>query len=252
MSPRFQIHTGDAVEWLGSLPSESVDLVVTDPAYESLEKHRAVGTTTRLTNDWFPIFPNSRFPAFFEQCFRVLKRDSHLYMFCDQETMFVAKPMAERAGFKFWKALVWDKQAIGMGYHYRARHEMILFFEKGKRKLADLGIPDVITSKRIRGGYPTEKPVDVSALLISQSSSEGDTVIDPFFGSGSVGEAALTSGRHFRGCDISERARAEASRRLAAFGTESRWEETRPAFQTDLFAHRGANRDAESTAKGAS
>ena len=54
--------------------------------------------------------------------------------------MFVAKPEAERAGFRFWKPLVWDKKTIGMGYHYRARYEFILFFEKGKRRLNDLGI----------------------------------------------------------------------------------------------------------------
>ena len=62
-----------------------------------------------------------------------------------QGTMFVAKPEAERAGFKFWKPLVWDKRTIGMGYHYRARCEFILFFEKGKRRLNDLGVADVLS-----------------------------------------------------------------------------------------------------------
>ena len=64
-----------------------------------------------------------------------------------------------RPGFKFWKPLIWDKCTIGMGYHYRARYECILFFEKGKRKLNDLGIADIIEVPRIRGGYPAEKPV---------------------------------------------------------------------------------------------
>ena len=113
--PTFQIGNLDAVDWLARLPSESVDLVVTDPAYESLEKHRAIGTTTRLkkskasSNDWFGIFPNRRFPDLFRELWRVLKRNSHLYVFCDQETAFVVKPIAEAAGFKFWKCLLWDK-----------------------------------------------------------------------------------------------------------------------------------------------
>ena len=81
--------------------------------------------------------------------FRVLKPDTHFYLFCDAETMFVAKPEAERAGFKFWKPLVWDKRTIGMGYHYRARYEFILFFEKGKRRLNDLGVADIIIEPRI-------------------------------------------------------------------------------------------------------
>jgi len=136
--PAFDLSCRDAVEWLQQLPSDSVDLLVTDPAYESLEKHRAIGTTTRLkhskssSNDWFGIFPNARFSDLFAEVFRVLRHNSHFYLFCDAETMFVAKPEAERAGFRFWKPLVWDKRTIGMGYHYRARYEFILFFEKGK------------------------------------------------------------------------------------------------------------------------
>ena len=68
-----------------------------------------MGTTTRLkhskasSNDWFTVFPNARFGELFDEAFRVLKRNTHLYLFCDAETMFVAKPEAERAGFKFWK-----------------------------------------------------------------------------------------------------------------------------------------------------
>ena len=148
--PSFELANLDAVRWLRDQPSESVDLLITDPAYESLEKHRAIGTTTRLkhskasSNDWFRIFPNARFGELFAEVFRVLRRDTHFYLFCDAETMFVAKPEAERAGFKFWKPLVWDKRTIGMGYHYRARYEFILFFEKGKRRLNDLGIADII------------------------------------------------------------------------------------------------------------
>lgn len=223
----FYLGQGDAIEWLGTLAAECVDLIVTDPAYESLEKHRAKGTTTRLShsksssNDWFPIFPNTRFRELFAQIYRVLKRDSHFYMFCDQETMFVAKPLAEAAGFRFWKPLVWDKKQIGMGYHFRARYEFILFFEKGKRRLNDLGQPDVIECQRIRGGYPTEKPVAVNRILIEQSTRPGDIVLDPFMGSGSAGEAALRSGRGFIGCDLLERSVSIARERLSPLGGEA-------------------------------
>lgn len=205
---RFQLSRGDAVTWLRTLPDESIDLVVTDPPYESLEKHRAIGTTTRLkhskasSNDWFEIFPNTRFKELFVEVDRVLKRNTHFYLFCDPETMFVAKPIAEEVGFKFWKQIVWDKVAIGMGYHYRARYECILFFEKGKRKLNDLGVADIITYPRIRGGYPAEKPPQVSSVLISQSTQPGELVIDPFMGSGSVGVAAAGLGRNFLGNDL--------------------------------------------------
>jgi site-specific DNA-methyltransferase (adenine-specific) len=217
---RFDVSESDAVAWLGTLRDASIDLVVTDPPYESLEKHRAVGTTTRLkrskssSNDWFRIFPNERFPDLFRQVFRVLKPNRHFYLFCDPETMFVAKPAAEAAGFRFWKPIVWDKRKIGMGYHYRSRYELILFFEKGKRKLNDLSIPDIVEHPRVHRGYPAEKPAEVSKVLVRQSTEPGEVVVDPFFGSGSVGAAALTLGRCFLGCDISEEAIRVATERL--------------------------------------
>jgi site-specific DNA-methyltransferase (adenine-specific) len=217
---QFHLTRGDAVTWLRSLRSGSVDLAITDPPYESLEKHRAVGTTTRLkhskssSNDWFHIFPNLRFPELFAEVHRVLSKDAHFYLFCDQETMFAAKPAAEAAGFKFWKPLVWDKRKIGMGYHYRSRYELILFFEKGKRKLHDLGIADVIECPRISGGYPAEKPPQVARVLIEQSSSPGQLVIDPFMGSGSTGVAATGLGRNFLGNDLSQTAFELTDQRL--------------------------------------
>ena len=144
----------------------------------------------------------------------MLKKNTHFYLFCDPETAFIAKPIGEEAGFKFWKPLVWDKRKIGMGYHYRARYEFILFFEKGKRKLTDLGIPDILEFPRVRDGYPAEKPAEVSRVLIRQSTSSGDIIADPFMGSGSALVAAVQTGRHAWGCDICQEAVVTAERRL--------------------------------------
>ena len=244
----FELSVQDAVSWLRDRPAESVDLLITDPAYESLEKHRAIGTTTRLkhskasSNDWFKVFPNSRFGELFEAAYRVLRRNTHFYLFCDAETMFIAKPEAERAGFRFWKPLVWDKRTIGMGYHYRARYEFILFFEKGKRRLNDLGIADVITVPRIHGGYPAEKPPEVSEVLISQSSKPGEVVADPFMGSGSVGIAAAKLGRQFIGNDLNPDAVRLADQRLRQFGTDRGAAEPSPTRQPDLLNVIGSRR----------
>jgi site-specific DNA-methyltransferase (adenine-specific) len=217
------LHQADAVAWLQGLPTASVDLIITDPPYESLEKHRKIGTTTRLkhskasSNNWFQIFPNDRFSDLFAELYRVLKNHRHFYLFCDPETMFIAKPIAEAAGFKFWKPLIWDKQKIGMGYHYRSRYELILFFEKGKRKLNDLAVPDVLSYPRIYNGYPTEKPAAVSSILVQQSTAAGELILDPFMGSGSVGVAALETGRWFWGNDICQEAVAITQERIGIF-----------------------------------
>ncbi len=237
----FELSERDAVDWLRDRPTESVDLLITDPAYESLEKHRAIGTTTRLkhskssSNDWFKVFPNARFAELFAEAFRVLKRNTHFYLLCDAETMFIAKPEAERAGFRFWKPLVWDKRTIGMGYHYRARYEFILFFEKGKRRLNNLGVADVISLPRIHGGYPAEKPPELSEVLISQSSQPGDLVGDPFMGSGSVGVAAARLGRRFLGNDLNPQAVRLAADRLRPFGESLEPAERPAARQPNLL-----------------
>ncbi len=220
MPKNLRLETADAVAFLNSLEAGSVDLLITDPPYESLEKHRAVGTTTRLkmskasSNPWFDIFPNRRLPEFFSAAYSALRKDSHLYLFCDPDTLWHAVPAATTAGFRFWKPIVWDKVHIGMGYHYRRRYEFILFFEKGKRRLNDLAVPDVLAAPRIRSGYPTEKPVALLETLVKQSSAPGEMVCDPFFGSGATAVAARRLDRRFSGADISRDALEVANLRL--------------------------------------
>lgn len=113
--PRNHLAMLDATEFLRLLPDNSIDLVVTDPAYESLEKHRAVGTTTRLkqskssSNTWFPIFRDDRYPEFLAELYRVMKPRTHVYIFCDETTADVLKPIAREAGFWVWKSLIWVK-----------------------------------------------------------------------------------------------------------------------------------------------
>ena len=213
---RLRLDQADAVEWLRSLPPESVALIVTDPAYESLEQHRNHGTTVRL-KDWFPIFPDSRMKELLVALHRVLKQDSHCYLMCDQPTgLFLYQLNQQLQLFTFHKFLVWDKKSIGTGYHYRAQHEWIAFLSKGTRPLASRSISDVLRFKRIRNVYPTQKPVELMSVLIEQSSLPGDVVADCFAGSGAAGAAALALGRRFWGADISERAIAICKERLAA------------------------------------
>lgn len=223
MKPWFLLELGDAVTVLDFMRPQTVDLIVTDPAYESLEKHRAVGTTTRLTNDWFPIFRNERFGALMEQAHRMLKASSHFYFVCDDETSYVAVAEAQKAGFKMWQRIPWDKRRTpndkGMGYHWRNVFEYVLFFEKGPgRQLNDRSRINFLQHPKVVGRYPTEKPVALWADLISNSTQPGDIVLDPFCGSGSSGEAALSLGRNYIGIDISTRAIDLCELRLTPHG----------------------------------
>jgi site-specific DNA-methyltransferase (adenine-specific) len=246
------LYLADATEGLRSLEDASVDLIITDPAYDTLEKWRAQGTTTRLkkskssSNEWFPVVPPTYFDEFFIECFRVLKRDTHLYVFCDPETLVNITPKVQCQGFGIKKPLVWHKVgrvtykkcdrcghpheyrgkgSPGMGYPYRSCYELILFAQKGKRKPPEnKGVRDVLEVPRIkdRKAYPTEKPVELLRTLIQQSSHEGDLIVDPFAGSGSTIQAGLEGGRRAFGFDIQQstidRFNAQAPDLLSIFG----------------------------------
>ena len=217
-----RVVVSDAFELLRSLAPESVDLVVTDPPYESLQIHRARGTTTRLTTNWFATVPDARLPELLREVYRVLRPDRHFYLFCDEVTADVIKqqqgvgaarlPNGARrcsCGFSYWKEIVWAKTTLdgakirgGTGYHYRAASERILFFEKGKRVLQDLGIPDVLMAPRAGVPGPAVKPGAVVRTLIAQSTLPGELVIDPFCGSGVAGVEARALERRFVMGDI--------------------------------------------------
>lgn len=94
-----------------------------------------------------------------------------------------------------------------MGYHWRARHEYIVMLEKGKRRLNNLSLPDVLAFKRVQGNhYPTEKPIGLIETLLLNSTNKDELVIDPFCGSGVVGVAAQMHGRNAIILDKSDKA----------------------------------------------
>lgn len=123
---------GDCRKVLPLLPEKSVDLTVTDPPHASLEKHRKLGTTTRLkkskssSNPWFEVFPNEDYHTLFAlPLFDAHKNNTHLYMFCDSETECILltgfnpydkEPsrigggcIVAEFGWKAWPTLTWVK-----------------------------------------------------------------------------------------------------------------------------------------------
>lgn len=70
------------------------------------------------------------------------------------------------------------------------------------------------SSSKERLGYPTQKPVALYERIIKASSNAGDTVLDPFCGSGTTLEAAGTLGRRWIGIDQNPEAIAICKKRL--------------------------------------
>ncbi len=224
--PRFDIRTQDCIDFLRGLPAESVDLIVTDPAYSGMNRHlrlghgRIVGHYGKPDNErWFHEFSDDpeSYAVFLRECHRVLRRDRHVYIMFDSFSMLSLGALV-RDFFDVKGVVVWDKVHLGMGHYFRRRHEQIVFASKGRRKLSRRDLPDVWSVPRLhRATYPTQKPVKLFEYMVQASAEPGFLVCDPFCGSGSSGVAALLGGCGFIGADIDSRAVRIAEDRLGRF-----------------------------------
>lgn len=230
--PSARIVHADAMTLLRSLPDASVDLITTDPAYNGMNQHLALGTG-RIVGDyagrgdgerWFDEFDDSpeAYAAFLLECRRVLRDDRHVFLMFDPYSMLtLGSVVREHLALK--NVVTWDKVNIGMGHNFRRQTEFILFASKGRRRLARRDIPDVWRIKRVhRAAYPTQKPVELFEAMIASSVHDADeraafTVLDPFVGSGASALAALRQGCSFVGGDVADAAIDAARSRIAAF-----------------------------------
>jgi DNA modification methylase len=115
---------------------------------------------------------------------------------------------------------VWNKTNGGMGSLYRSKHELVAVFRNGKAAhinnvqlgrhgrnrtnvwdYAGLNAP-VAGRDRALALHPTVKPVAMVADALRDCSNRGDTVLDPFCGSGTTLIAAERTGRVARCMEI--------------------------------------------------
>mgnify|MGYP000888371269 FL=1 len=110
----------------------------------------------------------------------------------------------EDAGFSIYKTLIWAKNNAITNMYYMDSHEYIIFCRKGKAKrINNCGTRSVLSIDNPRNKtHPTEKPIELMKILISNSSEPEDIVLDPFMGSGSTGVAATELNRNFMGIEI--------------------------------------------------
>ena len=225
-APPVAIHHDDCVRFLRGLDDESVDIIVTDPAYSGMNRHlrlgrgRIVGQYSSVDNPrWFTEFDDEpeTYRDFLAECRRVLRQDRHVYIMFDSFSLLTLGALV-REFFEVKNVIVWDKVNLGMGHYFRRRHEHVVFASKGKRRVARRDLPDVWRIKRIhRRAYPTQKPVSLFARMLAASVEPGHVVCDPFTGSGSSAVAAIQHQCSFVGADIDRRAVDLARDRCAQF-----------------------------------
>jgi DNA modification methylase len=199
---------GDCCLVMQHFPSDSIDLVLTDPPYLINYQSRDGRTIAGDTNDaWLC-------PAFSE-AYRVLKAGG----FC---ISFYGWSKAERylaawreAGFRPVGHLVWIKSYVSGSAFLQYRHEQAYLLAKGRVERPLSPISDVqywkYTGNRL---HPTQKPVQGLMRIIRAFSSPDDVVLDPFCGSGSVPLAAKLSGRRYIGIELRQDYSEVAQKRL--------------------------------------
>lgn len=191
---------GDCLELMKDIPDKSIDLILTDPPY-GMNYQSARRTATpqfkKIENDtnidWFP--------EFIKECYRVLKDDRHIYIFCNDYFISEFRSLVEDAGFKPKRTLVWVKNNHTSGDllgDYANKTEFITYAQKGRRLLNNGRDTNVLNFARVgKLEHPTQKPVDINEFLIGKSTFEGEVVLDPFAGSGTTGVAARNTNRNY-------------------------------------------------------
>jgi site-specific DNA-methyltransferase (adenine-specific) len=73
------------------------------------------------------------------------------------------------------------------------------------------GVWSANSTRGVKGRHPNQKPLDLCLKLVALFSERGETVFDPFCGSGAIGQAAIALGRNYVGWDC-DQARVDSAR----------------------------------------
>ena len=203
---------GDCITFLKKLPSNCIDLIITDPPYGD---NTAYGIKDKkIKNNENPLLCCK---ALFEY-YRILKRNTTIYTFTNwKHYSFLVEFITRYTKFKIRHLIVWKKNNFGMGWFFRHQYELILVLEKGKPKYNLNNFSDVQTSTSIRHNkksHPHEKPLDLIIKIIKHSSKKGDLILDPFCGSGSICIACKKTDRRFIGVELDKKYFKMANKRL--------------------------------------
>ena len=206
MKPYYQdesvtIYNADCRDVLPTL--DNVDLVLTDPPY-------GINYKSNRRVDWMQkdrIAGDEEFPLWL---FDLLKPRNAMFVWCRWD---VLPQLPTPKSF-----IVWDKGVHSMGdleHEYGRQWEACAFYPYAGHKFTKRPV-DIIRTPRVpphQLQHPTEKPVAaITPLLVA---NEGETVLDPFMGSGTTLRAAKDLGRKAIGIELEERYCEIAAKRMS-------------------------------------
>ena len=198
---------GDCLERMAEIPDGSVDLVLTDPPYRMTKRGKSCRPNWMRDNMGDNVF-DGEVPspsAWLEHCYRVM-RDGHLYIFTNTVSLQETLNAATWAGFRLHNIISMIKDTGMPNRWYYKQTEIILFLRKGRAiPINDYTSRDNVAvqmpTQRTGKLHITQKPLDFTTKMVTNSSQQGGLVLDPFMGSGTTGVACMNTARKFIGIE---------------------------------------------------
>lgn len=229
-SDHARIYCGDATEQLAHVTTGEVDLLATDPPYGVDYQsgfRKKENRHARIAGD--QVEGAEAVAEILSRAGKKCGKSGHVYVFgIGPEVIRLSMPRLSAVS-----ELIWDKQLTTMGdldSPWMTNFEKITFgyhasdmaqvrrgygsLSARKRQSAVLRVPRRNSGQTNR--HPTEKPVALMSQLIESSTVVGNTVLDPFMGSGSTAVAAILLGRKAIGIELDETYAAAAVERVKA------------------------------------
>jgi DNA modification methylase len=215
----IELHLGDCMTYMKSMKDKSVDCCLTDPPY-------GIGyASARRTHkeDRFDIIAGDTELdlSYLKELRRIVKDISCLFLFCRWDTSELFRTSLSEAGFNIQSQVIWNRGIHGLGdltKQYAPMHDNCWFATVGNYSFPAHRPKSVYSIDRLSANelvHPTQKPVSLMSVIIKDLTRTGDTVFDPYMGSGTTGVACVQTGRNFIGCEIDEGYFHIAERRIA-------------------------------------
>jgi len=249
MLPLDRVIEGDCVAEMAGLPAGSVDLVFADPPYNLRlggALHRPDNSRVDGVEDAWDRFESvAAYDAFTRawlgEARRVLKPDGAIWVIGSYHNIFRLGTALQDAGFWILNDILWRKSnpmPNFRGTRFCNAHETLIWaatspearpcfnydalkaLNDGLQMRSDWLLPICSGAERLRDAagarlHATQKPEALLHRVLVATSRVGDTVLDPFFGSGTTGAVARRLGRHFIGFEREARYVAIARARIA-------------------------------------
>ena len=187
----IELHLGDCLEVMKSIPDKSVDAVITDPPY-------GCGKA-----DWDDSFPT----AWYSEARRIANM---VVIITGSSGLADSIPLVNGDFvdvISAWNKNGMTRSPIGYGNWLAA----VVACSKPRMGQNILQF----TVSGIKPEHPSPKPIEYMSKLIERCTDEGMTILDPFMGSGTTGVACVQTGRNFIGIEICEDYFKIAQKRIA-------------------------------------